>query len=181
MNVLVRVNYHDCALMKKCNHMSRTIPSGLCVQTILRCVAVSLLLPLGMGCDSRPQRVPIAGKVLIDGQPLTYGSVRFIPDAARPSMASLDGDGNFTLSCFDANDGAVRGTHSVEIVAAERLSATKVHWHAPKMYSDIRTSGLKYTVANEDRAVAINLTWNGGRPFDEIEHLENEGGPRSRQ
>src|SRR5262249_52460349 len=121
------------------------------------------------GCgDGRPARVPISGQVLIDGKPLAYGSVRFVPSDARASLAQLDSTGRFTLNCFDREDGAVLGKHRVSVMAAEPLSRAKVLWHAPKKYAETNTSGLEQTITEENKSLVINLTWDGGKPFTEI-------------
>jgi hypothetical protein len=120
------------------------------------------------GCsDGRPARVPISGQVLIDGQPLKYGSIRFVPADARASVAQLDTNGRFTLNCFEREDGAVLGTHRVAILAAEPLSRTKVLWHTPKKYAETSTSGLQQVIAETNDALVINLSWDGGKPFTE--------------
>jgi hypothetical protein len=129
-------------------------------------VLAGLLLCVGCG-DDRPRRVPVSGKVLIDGKPLTHGFVRFIPSGARPSGGKLDARGCFTLSCFDGDDGAVPGRHRVEIAANETLSSTKVRWHAPKKYNDLGTSGITQEIDGPTDSVVINLSWQGGAPFVE--------------
>src|SRR5689334_12282719 len=64
-------------------------------------VAIVLLIA---GCgDERPRRVAVSGTVLIDGKPLTYGDLKFVPEGARPSYGKLDSNGHFTLSCYDGN------------------------------------------------------------------------------
>jgi hypothetical protein len=121
-----------------------------------------------VGCgDDRPLRVPVSGKVLIDGKPLTHGFVRFIPSGARPSGGKLDEQGHFKLSCFEGEDGAVPGKHRVEIAANEALSSTKVRWHAPKKYNDLGTSGITQEISGPTDSVVINLSWHGGAPFVE--------------
>lgn len=136
--------------------------------SILPALFVALAAIAVLGCsDGRPSRVPISGRVLIDGQPLKYGSVRFTPENARMSGGMLDSEGRFSLSCFERNDGAVSGLHRVTIAAGETLSPTKVRWHAPKKYSDLGTSGLTQEIKGPDDNLVINLTWGGGKPFDE--------------
>jgi hypothetical protein len=130
------------------------------------------LLLLGgslVGCnDGRPERVPVTGMVLIDGQPLKYGYVKFIPQGARASGGGLDENGRFVLGCFAEADGAVRGKHRVEVMAQKPLSDTKMQWFAPKKYSNQATSGLTYEVTEETHDATINLTWDGGKPYVEV-------------
>jgi len=126
------------------------------------------LLALSAGCsDGKPIRVPISGKVLIDGKPLTSGSIQFVPEGARPSGGAIDQDGHFVLSCYALGDGAVIGAHRVRVTAAKNISEKELRWDAPKTYSDITTSGLVVNVDAPADDVVINLTWNGGKPFVE--------------
>jgi hypothetical protein len=130
---------------------------------LLACVAAC-------GCgDDRPRRVPVSGRVLIDGKPLTIGSVRFVPAAGRMSTGVLDSNGQFTLSCFDTNDGAVPGLHQVAVNGLERFSDWEVRWHAPKKYTNEQSSGLTQEISGPTEDVVINLTWEGKRPFTEID------------
>lgn len=134
----------------------------------LSLVAVNLLLVGAAGCsDGRPSRVPIAGRVLIDGQPLKYGTVRFVPEHDRMSGAQLDSEGRFQLSCFEKGDGAVRGLHRITVSAAEPVAGSKLLWHAPKKYSDIATSDLTKEIDAPNDDLVINLTWDGDKPFYE--------------
>ncbi len=121
-----------------------------------------------VGCsDGRPERLEVSGQVLIDGQPLTYGFVRFVPKGARPSSGKLDEDGRFTLTCYGNEDGVVPGVHQVEVNAGEPISSTKTYWHAPKKYSRFRTARLTQEISESTDSLVINLTWDGGKPFTE--------------
>src|SRR3954464_6242194 len=86
---------------------------------VMLCAAIALLV--GPGCDKRPARVPVSGQVLIDGEPLKYGAVIFIPEGGRSSMGPLDQNGHFSLTCFTPNDGALIGSHRVQVLASERV------------------------------------------------------------
>lgn len=131
-------------------------------------IAIGLAVIAGCG-DGRPARVPVSGQVLIDGQPLTYGFVRFLPEGTRGSGGQLDSDGRFALTCFEPNDGATLGMHRVEVYACEALSPTKFKWHAPKKYASYAISGLQQEIKGPNDKLVINLTWEGGRPFVEVE------------
>jgi len=138
-------------------------------------VATTAMLIATAGCrDSRPERVPVSGQVLIDGKPLGYGFIRLVPEDARPATGELDADGRFTLKTFEDGDGAVLGTHPVMILAAEQISARKQRWHAPKKYSDAKTSGLTATIDGPTDSLLIELSWEGGKPF--IETIQDFGG-----
>jgi hypothetical protein len=126
----------------------------------------ALVLLTGCG-DGKPTRVPISGKVLIDGQPLKLGSIAYVPKGARPSGSAIDKDGHFELTCYEHGDGAVLGAHRVMVTGAKHISETAIQWEAPKIYSDINTSGLVQNVDGPADDVVINLTWKGGKPFVE--------------
>jgi hypothetical protein len=129
------------------------------------------------GCgDGRPTRVPVSGQVLIDGKPLTHGEVKFVSSVGRASQGKVDGEGRFRLSCYEENDGALLGAHQVSITAAQGLGPTKTRWFAPKKYSDIRTSGLYQEITGPTDNLVINISWDGGREFVEVEPGGGEEG-----
>ncbi len=131
-------------------------------------IALLLLAGAAAGCgDGRPRRVPVSGRVLIDGKPLTLGYIRFVPDEGRPSGGDLGPDGRFRLTCYDGYDGAVVGTHRVEVAAREILGTDTLRWHAPKKYLQFDTSDVSVEIAGATDALQIDLTWDGGAPFSE--------------
>ena len=129
-------------------------------------LALAVLMMAGCG-DGRPKRVPVSGRVLIDGQPLQAGYIRLIPEGARPSGSEIDSKGRFTLTCFDGEDGAVLGTHRVEVSAREQINALTTKIHAPKKYSSAETSGITVEITEPTDDLTIELTWDGGEPYEE--------------
>jgi hypothetical protein len=114
------------------------------------------------GCgDGRPARVPVSGMVLIDGQPLTRGHVKFVPSNGRPSIGKIAEDGKFTLTCFDGGDGAIPGAHRVQVSSNRIISNTKIEWFAPSKYADFRTSGIEIEVLEPVEDLTIDLNSNG--------------------
>src|SRR5436190_24082704 len=86
---------------------------------------MALVLVIVAGCgDGRPKRVPVAGKVLIDGEPLKFGGVMFVPENGRASSGTLDANGNFALTCYSDNDGALIGKHKVQVFGQETINNT---------------------------------------------------------
>jgi hypothetical protein len=165
LNTLIRYFTLRERILKKPRHI---VARRFCSFASYTCLILWLVTLFGCG-DGRPKRVPVSGKVLIDGQPLSYGIVRFVPADDRPSAGILDQDGHFTLTCYEQSDGAVVGNHQVAVSADERLSESRVRWHAPKKYSDYKLSGLRQEILDTNNDVTINLTWDGSKPFDEID------------
>jgi hypothetical protein len=125
-------------------------------------VLIGASLLSGAGCsDGRPDRVRVSGRVLIDGKPLTFGDVKFVPEGARPSSGKLDENGRFTLTCYDGDDGAVPGIHRVQVAANEISQGQKVQWHAPIKYANFRTSGISFELTESTDSLEIQLTSDG--------------------
>jgi hypothetical protein len=113
---------------------------------------LSALLCSACGRGQRPL-YQVRGKVLLDGKPTPHALVVFHPvgeaepDAARP-RANVAEDGTFTLTTFEAGDGAYAGDYAVTVewwlsrgrdeAPVNRLSAR---------YAKPATSGLRATVA----------------------------------
>jgi hypothetical protein len=136
---------------------------------------LALLVSLALtGCnDGRPARVPVAGKVTIDGKPLTLGSIQFLPQSGqgRSSAAMIQPDGSFTVCTYDESDGCPMGSYDVIVVATEELNDVQVRHNVPKKYGDRRTSGIKKTVDGPTAAMLIELTWDG-KPGPFVEKLQ---------
>jgi hypothetical protein len=125
--------------------------------------ALALAFICASGCgDGLPPRVPVSGKVTIDGQPVTFGSIRFVPaDGGRLATAQIANDGSFTLTAYKLNDGCVPGTHRVAVYAVEEVNDTTGRWYVPRKYSIANSSGLSYTITEPTDSLKIELTWGG--------------------
>ena len=122
----------------------------------------ALFAAIAVGCgDGRPQRVPVSGKVLIDGAPLTRGALRFNPAEGRVATGAIGADGTFELMTYEPGDGVVTGTHAVTVHASEELNDGSVRWFVPKKYHHAATSGLSQTIEGPTNDVVIELTWDG--------------------
>jgi hypothetical protein len=133
-----------------------------------KAAALALALTALAGCgDGRPERIPLAGTVLIDGKPLEHGDIRMHAENHRVAYGQIGPGGKFQLSTYELGDGCVLGRHPVSITASEVLSSTAVRWHAPKKYGNVSTSGIVVEVSESMNPVEIQLTWDGGKPFVE--------------
>lgn len=131
--------------------------------------ACMVLVVAVAGCgDGRPTRVPVSGRVTVDGVPLKFGFVRFLPEgAARASTGRMNGDGRFEMTCFGDKDGVVLGKHRVEVIAIEEVDDSHIRWHAPKKYSSWGTSQLVQDISGPTDELHLELSWGGGKPFIE--------------
>jgi hypothetical protein len=78
-------------------------------------VAACFLL-VGCAGSGRPETAPVRGTVTYNGQPVAGASVAFLcPGAPRLAVGTTDEAGNYQLTTFVPNDGAVMGTHVVTV------------------------------------------------------------------
>ena len=139
------------------------LPRTCFVSALSGCAALAALLLAG--CDGRPRRVPVAGKILIDGKPLTSGFVQMVPADARPAYGKIQPDGSFRMTTFDEDDGCVPGEHKVTVIAYEPLGATKTRWLVPAKYQDAATTDKTVKIEKAVEDLVIELSWDGGAPF----------------
>jgi hypothetical protein len=124
-------------------------------------IIVSLTFVLGCSNDTF-ERVPVAGTVTIDNEPLKFGYIRFIPaEGGRPSTAEIGIDGGF----YFGDEGVVVGKHRIEVIASEQVGESGYRWHAPEKYASYTTSELEREITEPTSDLALDLTWDGGKPF----------------
>jgi hypothetical protein len=103
----------------------------MCAAVWLVLILAVKLLPMLFGSPDKVGKVlPVAGRVLLDGQPLHSGIVKFHPDASKENTiqfspsGEIDTDGNYVL--YTANrKGAPPGWYRVVIAAAETADNSK--------------------------------------------------------
>jgi predicted small lipoprotein YifL len=122
------------------------------------------LLVAGCGGDG-PKLLPVQGKVTADDQPLSKGSVRFVPDTAKGNAAKYEpageigADGSYTLSTL-GKPGAPAGWYKVSVVSTDPVDSSKplaVKSYVGKKYNDTQTSGLSVEVVASPPAGAYDL------------------------
>jgi hypothetical protein len=66
----------------------------------VRCACIVLALPLAAGCGSNLKLVPVTGKVTLNGAPLPYKSLMFIPESTEIGIAgggNTQQDGSYSV------------------------------------------------------------------------------------
>ena len=130
------------------------------------------LLATTVGCtrtSDLPPRAAVSGLVSLDGQPLTTGTVQFVPESpnngVRPTATgSIAADGRFTLSTdrqAGGGDGAVLGWHQVRVIAIKPpvKETDPPRSLIPARYGDATKSGLRFEVQPvEQNVIDLVLT-----------------------
>ena len=132
------------------------MPYRLCL--IFACLATTVLF----GCSgSEPQRVAVAGRVQLDGEPLSLGTIRLVPGGGRPVSGEIKSDGTFTLSSVSQQGtvpGVLPGLYRVAVSSSEiKDEEAGPIWHAPAKYADHRTSGIEVIIDEPTNSLGIDL------------------------
>jgi hypothetical protein len=132
------------------------------------------------GCgedDGIGRRYPVSGKVTYKGEPVTKGTVGFVPmdSSGRAANGEIQSDGSYTLTTHAPRDGALPGKYRVSVSAVEvDTSVTKnkpggmyrvdLLAKAPRKvlvplkYGDPNQSGLTAEVKPESNTQDFKLT-----------------------
>ena len=114
------------------------------------------------GCQNYEKETAIVrGTIALDGNPVTKGTVMFVPRAGRSGRAVIQADGTFQVSTYDDGDGAIVGENKVAVVVVfgEDATAEEVKMHLlPVKYASTSTSGIVCDVkASEENEVHLKL------------------------
>jgi len=86
---------------------------------------VGLAIVVGCGGPARdpnrPATVAVTGTVTYNGSPVEGATVTFVTDSkdGRGAVGKTDGSGRFSLTTFDAGDGAIPGSYKVGVAKVE--------------------------------------------------------------
>jgi len=127
----------------------------------------------GCGGTDRLETAEVTGKVTLDGQPLSHGTVIFAPERGRGATADNQSDGSFTLSTYRRGDGAIVGMHKISVFCTEEVVETQPNDPGnldagmfkmdrsliPTKYNSPGTSGLTFEVkAKTDNVADLELS-----------------------
>jgi hypothetical protein len=137
------------------------------LRTLGQCIAVALASVIVFGCSNSGQleTAPVSGRVLLDGKPLTFGVVTFVPSLGRAAKGDVQADGSFRLGTYKGDDGAIIGKHKASVIAirpsasggssAERTDSVFV---LPSSYAIPEESGFEFEVkAGEANKFTLQL------------------------
>lgn len=137
-------------------------------------ILCSLFTLLLSGCGNGLNLVPVSGKVLLDGEPVSGAAVAFWPTSGGPIATGVTNDqGQFELSTLD-KPGAIVGNYRVTVIKsdveggvaadADNLEASadqenhQVTWHTPEKYSDLKRTDLVKDVSANAVPILLELS-----------------------
>jgi hypothetical protein len=154
---------------------------------ILILLSSSCLVSAGCRESGTATVVPVKGKVLLDGEPLKFGSVTLQPTRGQPARGDIRPDGEFTLSTYSPGDGAPIGRHTVKVTcytsqdpAAKKdaaAGATGMLGESliPDRYTRFDSSGLEISIlAGSSTPYVIELESDAKETASPIEDAEEE-------
>lgn len=109
---------------------------------------------LVVGCGSEDEKlVPVAGKVTVNGKPLTSGTVSFRPDQGKGNKSQhqpngvIDAEGNYKMTLSPDKKGVPPGWYKVVVVALDDPWPGKpLKSFIDMKYADEKTTPLKVEV-----------------------------------
>ena len=144
------------------NHLKQIVASVACLG--LLCLS---------GCAGGDSNVgQVTGTVTIDGEPINYASVTFMPTEGRASVGLTDSQGVYTLNYVIGQKGALIGEHKVYVTTkvvkegsyGENSGGTKDPVRKqgrkellPKKYCDRTASELTATVEKGSNTIDFDL------------------------
>ena len=125
------------------------------------------LLILLAGCKAEPTEklYRVAGKALVEGNPVPSGNVTFYPDASKGNgtphlpMAVIDATGGYELSVPGGRKGAPAGWYKVVVFAADNPQPGKpVRFFVDQIYTNVDTTPLRVEVIAEPEPKRYDLS-----------------------
>jgi hypothetical protein len=134
------------------------MPTKPRIDRLLELIVLSTFV---VGCSkSQFTVVPVHGKVTVDDKPLSHGTIMFAPiraaeqkDPGKPALGTIDSNGDYHLTTFSNDDGAVVGDHWATILNVSKDLPKGV----PEFDRITFPTKLK-VVADRDNEIDIKLT-----------------------
>jgi hypothetical protein len=137
-----------------------------------RCLCSVIVFVLA-GCGGGETTVPVKGKVLVDDQPLTHGTVILTPYAAKGNASmheprgKLDKNGVFQVFQTKDGEGATPGWYKISISAQRMKDPKDPYSYAsviPTKFANPETSGLTLEVVDNPAPGAYDIVLSAKEP-----------------
>ena len=139
-------------------------------------LAVLALVSLA-GCGaSNPPTFPVSGTVTLDGKPVEGAAVLFIPfdGTGQPASAMSDASGNYALTTFTANDGAMAGNYKIKVTKFDTPDGGMSPYGAPAEEPVSSGPAKKMTEEEERAKMEAGYTADQATPQGKAQVAKNE-------
>jgi hypothetical protein len=161
----------------------KNVPN-LHIQANVLFLAIVGIVLIGCSNSSRPPTYPVTGTVTLKGVPVSGAAVTFVPTGSEGEAASAitDANGKYSLTTWEAGDGARPGEYRVKVSKQEQKAVDpskmvqnltieeeqKIYVESknpappakrliPIKYEDDQTSGLTHTVDKKATTFDIKI------------------------
>jgi hypothetical protein len=128
----------------------------------LNAVVAMLAVILIVGCSNSEPTGSVSGKVILDGQPITAGTVCYMSEDGFAAVGEVGADGSFTL-----DDQLPAGSYTVSVSPPQITEAPGAADAAipqspiPEGYFDESTSDIVQEIKEGENTVTIDLKSSG--------------------
>lgn len=140
-------------------------------------LAVLALVSLA-GCgESNPPTFPVSGTVTLDGKPVEGAAVLFIPfdGTGQAASARSDASGNYKLTTFTADDGAMAGNYKIKVTKFDTPDGGMSPYGAPAETPPASSGPAKKMTEEEERArMEAGYTADQATPQGKAQVAKNE-------
>jgi hypothetical protein len=131
---------------------------------VLRMMFLLACIVVGAGCGSSAATAPVRGKVLLDGKPLSKGTIRFESAGNRAATGKIVDGEIVEVTTYSSGDGAPIAKHKIAVWATEEASNDpgKANYMAGKSlidtsYNNPEHSGLEATIDSGQNIIELRL------------------------
>lgn len=139
---------------------------------------VALVICSGCADSNKLDRVPVTGRVTLDGNPLEEATILFRPETGRSGRGKIENGIIVSTGTYDIDDGVVPGNHKIAIqpipdipinpaglidgdpsqARPQRPRRENRSVRIPSKYGNFDRSGLTAEITNGDNELTIELT-----------------------
>lgn len=130
----------------------------------LSALALTAVSAIGCGSKGEFDTVPLTGTVTYNGEPVTEGTIDFIPSASatqemvgKPAAATVQSDGTFTAGTYGTSDGVVPGVKQIRYSAPLPADTPEAAKQPPSKYLGMEIAPTEIEVGSSGGEFTFEL------------------------
>jgi hypothetical protein len=149
--------------------------STLSTRLAMLAAVVATAAGCGPNIPAPPSTQPVHGQVKLNGEPVTKGFVRFVPEpgkGGRFAEGMIAEDGSYAVAAFKGQAGTLPGEYKVYFASQQNAAegeSLAPPLDLPKKYLSPETTDLKVTVSDGDNDIPLDLSGEKEETEEEAE------------